>query len=347
MTNDTYLMKLAFVTKTNFITATKKYKYYYFDNIRPPDIANALNFFAKLTILNYQSQLQSVLGVNFIQALGVMQDGGGGYKSRVSSKGGVAGDAPINEEFEEFEEFEAFKRYIQESIYLQESKDLFINLKPPQYDEPQIKMVSSILNIRIDQRTNKIKDPEKSLNLIYDIIKQSTLKLYRINIEENIKETGATSYSIQLIKKNVANGEILLQINVVSLEELHTNYEKIHSIFQDVLSLFSINEFISNYDKYDDEPISIRDIELLKDLDGQELTLANATKYLSDFLNRLKFIHDKLESKLEFIGNILKDILKSRYVFNPSNKFIDSLTGTSDANIKKIIDKYKDYENIY
>jgi hypothetical protein len=347
MTNDTYLMKLAFVTKTNFITATKKYKYYYFDNIRPPDIANALNFFAKLTILNYQSQLQSVLGVNFMLALGVMQDGGGGYKSRVSSKGGVAGDAPINEEFE------AFKRYIQES------KHLFINLKPPQYDEPQNKMVSSILNIRIDQRTNKIKDPEKSLNLIYDIIKQSTLKLYSINIEENIEATGATSYSIQLIKKNVANGEILLQINVVSLKELHTNYEKIHSIFQDVLSLFSINEFISNYDDYDDEPILIRDIELLKDSPdpaarpqahgtGQELTLTNARKYLSNFLTSLKFIHDKLESKLEFIGNILKDILKSQHVFfNQSYKFIASLTGLSDDNFNKIIDKYEEYKKIY
>jgi hypothetical protein len=86
-TIDTYLMKIAFVCQTNFITATPNQRFYYFDKGIPLIIGNAIKFFKLLKFSNSKNIIQTVVGAAHVGA--ILQYGGGcKYTNNKYKKGG-------------------------------------------------------------------------------------------------------------------------------------------------------------------------------------------------------------------------------------------------------------------
>jgi hypothetical protein len=319
-TVDTYLMKLAFVCKTNFITATPDYRYYLFDNQLPTPITDAITFFKALTHSNYKHHIKTTIADQYISNLGIVVGGCKHINNKckkgknILQLGAAEGDEEMGKESEILNELikstEIYSYNEGQQIKLQtydeirENQRQKINEIITFQESPEADLENKELPGIIDP--NKIPRIE-SLNVLYDLydtIKVHTFQLYKIDLK--IDDKG--NFVFELIKKT-ENGEYVVGINsftydISSKEDFflaqYKAYKYIYSTFLDVASESAIKEFIIS-DRIDQ-------ILLFPMLFLNEGEYENSA--IIENLNKQILNCKKLESTLAFFGDFYKDILK-------------------------------------
>ena len=333
-TVDTYLMKLAFVCQTNFITATPDYRYYLFDNQLPIPITDAITFFKALTHSNYKSHIKTTIAGQYILNLGIVVGGCKHINNKckkgknILQLGAAEGDEEMVEEPEILNELiKSTKIY---SYNEGQKKEL------QTYDEIQTNKEQKINEIITFQQSSEaalqdkelpgIIDPNKiprieSLNVLYDLydtIKVHTFQLYKIDLEIDEQRN-----FVFVLKKQTEDGvyvEIkrftIDTIEEISIEDfflyhgkaIYKKYKDIYSTFLDVASESAIKEFI-NFVIDHIEQILLVSVLFLNEGEYEKSAII-------ENLNTQILNCKKLESTLAFFGDFYKDILKMLFLLN-------------------------------
>jgi hypothetical protein len=318
-TVDTYLMKLAFVCKTNFITATPDYRYYLFDNQLPIPITDAITFFKALTHSNYKSHIKTTIADQYIRNLGIVVGGCKHINNKckkgknILQLGAAKGDEEMGKESEILNELiksteiysynEGQQKKLQTYDEIRENQRQKINEIITFQESPEAALQYKELPGIIDP--NKIPRIE-SLNVLYDLydtIKVHTFQLYKIDLK--IDDEG--NFVFVLIKQT-ENGEYVginsLTSDISSKEDFflaqYKAYKDIYSTFLDVASESAIKEFIIS-DRIDQ--ILLFSVPFLNEGEYEKSAII-------ENLNTQILNCKKLESTLAFFGDFYKDILK-------------------------------------
>jgi hypothetical protein len=373
-TIDTYLMKIAFVCQTNFITATPNQRYYYFDKGIPLIIGNAIKFFKLLKISNSKNIIQTVVGAGAAHVNAILQRGGGyKYMNNKYKKGGFGKSAPeagaeaeAEAEAEAGAEAEAEaetgaeagtgaeteagtgaetgvevgaeagaeERPIERDFLDDLQDEEYVEFKTYDYNQNEMKKrekIKKILKLSISIESSDIKTEEhlkepyltepliihydkfknyiETLNLLYDTIKVHTFQLYEIEleIEDNIvvfklKKKIAGSNNYEVIYTYITDYKLEDFLQSADCEE---KYKKIYSMLSDKASYSVVTEFINLLSEK-----RILDLFFELNIPQQIYTVNHDYLLVIEFLNKDILTCKDLESKLEFLGDFFKDILK-------------------------------------
>jgi hypothetical protein len=322
-TVDTYLMKLAFVCKTNFITATPDYRYYLFDNQLPTPITDAITFFKALTHSNYKHHIKTTIADQYIRNLGIVVGGCKHINNKckkgknILQLGAAEGDEEMGKESEILNELiksteiysysynEGQKIELQTYDEIQRNKEQKINEIITFQESPEADLENKELPGII--YPNKIPRIE-SLNVLYDLydtIKVHTFQLYKIDLK--IDDKG--NFVFVLIKQT-ENGEYVeinsSTSNISSKEDFflaqYKAYKDIYSTFLDLASESAIKEFIIFVIDHIDQILLFSVLFLNKEEYEKSAIIEN--------LNTQILNCKKLESTLAFFCDFYKDILK-------------------------------------
>jgi hypothetical protein len=336
-------MKIAFVCQANFITATPNQRFYYFDKGIQLIIGNAINFFKLLKFSNSKNIIQTVVGAAHVGA--ILQHGGGcKYTNNKYKKGGSgtsATEAGVEARVEEevgvetgVEEEAGVEARPIERDFLDNLPDVdYVEFKSYAYNENERnknEKIEKILTLSFSDEPEDIKPGEhltepltepliihydkfknyiETLNLLYDTIKVHTFQLYEI--EFKINENNIVVF--QLKNKIEGNNyeEIYTYETEYDLETFLTSddceetYKKIYSMLSDIASYSKVKEFINLlYGKH------ILDLFFELNIPQQIYTVDRDYLLVIEFLNKDILTCKELESKLEFLGDFYKDILK-------------------------------------
>ena len=331
-TNDTYLMKIAYVCQTNFITATKYHKYYFIKKGPPTAITNIPTLLAKLADKNIKSKIPGMFPPDILTTLTSLNINtyggtlhGPSYDSeRLPYLVRVGGTFTTNFTTESVPELLGWVLNSSE-LYLPmetgESLHNSIRAILTSYDKGY---VFGFLSDGYGVPVVPIEDPDfylkpkievlTVLEDIYITIKEHTFQLYFIKLKsiDKVEVEGMkyVSFSFEIRRNGV---EIDVRTKVINTyDKIFDFYDEIYSSYLDVADIDASISFMETMMNN-----NLLNILLLKDPNLQPtFPNPNDVQHLIDYLNFHKRYCKRLESILVFFDNFLKDTLLKTYLFS-------------------------------